>query len=111
MNQRGFTFTEILIVLGVLLLFSAFFVVVVNPIHRIQEARDNTREAHINTILLGVEQKLSKERDWNCSSGPLPQDKFTAIGTGPGEYDLYSCLTPNYLSKYLVDPKEGKPSS
>lgn len=105
MNQRGFTFTEILIVLGVLLLFSAFFVVVINPVHRIQEARDDTREAHLNTILLGIEQKLSREGDWNCAS--LPTDRFREIGTGPGMYDLYSCLTPNYLSKYLVDPKEG----
>ncbi len=109
MNQRGFTYIELLIVLGVLLLFSAFFVIVVNPIQRFQEARDDTRETHLNTILLGIEQKLNSEGEWNCAS--LPTDKFTEIGTGPGMYDLYSCLTPHYLSKYLVDPKEGNPSS
>ncbi|MDD4062224.1 MAG: LamG domain-containing protein [Candidatus Pacebacteria bacterium] len=106
-KTKGFTYIELLIVVGVMIIFGVFFVVAVDPVGKIKAQRDSQRESDLNSILLSVQQKVKNDRGWNCPSGPLPQDKFTAIGTGPGEYDLYDCLKPNYLSKYLVDPKEG----
>ncbi len=110
-KTKGFTYIELLIVVGVMIIFGVFFVVAVDPVGKIKAQRDSQRESDLNNILLSVQQKVKNDRGWNCPSGPLPQDKFTAIGTGPGMYDLYNCLTPHYLSKYLVDPKEGNPSS
>jgi len=106
-KKDGFTYVELLIVVGIMIIFGVFFVMAVDPVGKIKAQRDSQRESDINSILLSVEQKIRNDRGWNCPAGPLPQDKFTAIGTGPGEYDLYGCLMPNYLSKYLVDPKEG----
>ena len=106
-KKDGFTYVELLIVVGIMIIFGVFFVMAVDPVGKIKAQRDSQRESDINSVLLSVEQKIRNDRGWDCLFGPLPQDKFTAIGTGPGEYDLYSCLMPNYLSKYLVDPKEG----
>lgn len=106
-KKDGFTYVELLIVVGIMIIFGVFFVMAVDPVGKIKAQRDSQRESDINSVLLSVEQKIRNDRGWNCPFGPLPQDKFTAIGTRPGEYDLYSCLMPNYLSKYLVDPKEG----
>jgi len=122
----GFTFIEILIVLGVIAILATAVVVTVNPTRRFEDARDKQREIHLQTILNAVERKMTIEAGWDCglSLGPLPQKTlgevegelipdFKIIGTAEGKsnpedyYNLFSCLVPKYMVNPLYDPAEG----
>lgn len=124
-NIKGFTFIEILIVIGIITLLATAVVVMVNPAKRFEAARDKQREIHLQTILSAIEQKITIEGGWfNCD--PLPQGVieegeeeeeltpiFKTIGTGEGEsnpddfYNLFDCLVPKYMVNPLYDPDGG----
>jgi len=104
-KNKGFTFTELLVVIAIIAILGAGAVLVLNPGEQIARARDNQREAHINAILHAVEQKIFyDDGQWVCEAGPIPGN-LTYIGSG--EYNLYSCIYPKYLSDSLFDPQEG----
>jgi uncharacterized membrane protein len=112
-KNQGFSLTEILIVIGIIFVLAGILMVAINPMQRIKSSRDDVRRAHIHQIWEAVTNKHSAEEGWTCGSqGPLPfsidgDDKPVFVEIGSANYDLFSCLVPDYLSKKLLDPKQG----
>jgi len=115
LRSIGFSLIELLIVIGVIAILAGVLIIAVNPMQRIKGARDNTREAHVYQIWEAVNRKYIEEGSWSCGAlGALPflvdsenKPVFVEIGSGSGNYDLLSCLVPDYLSKPLFDPRQG----
>jgi type II secretory pathway pseudopilin PulG len=105
-NCNGFSYIELLITVGIIIILVTGLVVIFNPAHRMAQARDSQRELHLNSIWHAIEERKLDKGGWNCGA-VLPTDTFREIGVGPGMIDLYSCLYPKHLSNALVDPKEG----
>lgn len=55
MNRQGFTFVELLIVVGVLAFLSAFLVLILNPLQIIAQSRDGRRVADIQVLSRAVQ--------------------------------------------------------
>jgi len=119
-KKKGFTFIETLIVIGIIALLAVAVFVSINPGKRFESTHEKQREIHVQSILTAIYQyRATKGED--CLGIPDEtkietvdgEDKevpyFKNIGTTSGEdyYDLYDCLTPFYLDKPLLDPKEG----
>lgn len=132
-NTKGFTFVEMLIVLGIIALLAMATVVLLNPAKRFEAARDKQREIHLQAILSAIERKMTVEAGWfdeeKCD--PLPQETkkeivdekevevaiFKTIGNKrddidsekihPDYYDLFECLVPKYMVNPLYDPDGG----
>ncbi|MEY4723409.1 MAG: hypothetical protein RLZZ324_922 [Candidatus Parcubacteria bacterium] len=61
-NQRGFTLIELLIVIGIIGFLAAAVLVAVDPVKRIQDARDARRFAEANAILNAILTKQVDDR-------------------------------------------------
>lgn len=111
----SFTLLEVLIVIAIITILVGGLIVALNPVQRFASARDNVRESHVYQIWEAVTKKQSLEGKWQCGNkGPLPHEVdqnnkpiFQYIGSGEGNYDLFSCLIPDYFQKSLKDPKQG----
>ena len=106
----GFTFIEILIVLGVIAILATAVVVTVNPTRRFEDARDKQREIHLQAILNAIGQKRATEGS-DCPDMPNEMDATTSMPIfetiGTDQYDLFKCLVPIYLDNALYDPDGG----
>ncbi len=115
LKDFGFTLLEMMIVIGIIAILAAAVIIGINPAKRFMSSRDDVREAHVYQIWEAVTKKNTSEEGWQCGAlGPLPslldeegKPLFVEIGTDVGNYDLFSCLVPEYLSEELLDPKEG----
>lgn len=103
-NKKGFTLVEAIILIAIISFIATTIIFVVKPGEQLMKMRDNQRENHLDMILLAIEQKIYQEQDWDCDSLP---EEFTIIGSGENEYDLYSCLYPDFLTNVLYDTKMG----
>lgn len=61
-EQRGFTLIELLIVIGIIGFLAAAVLVAVDPVKRIQEARDARRYAEVNALLNSILNKQVDDR-------------------------------------------------
>ena len=107
-NKKGMTFIEILITIGVIAILALGVILIIDPGEQLARGRDNQREIHLNAVLHSVSRKfLDDRKSWDCGlTGPIPET-FTSIGSGGGQYNLYSCIYPNYLSSIVFDPNQG----
>jgi type IV pilus assembly protein PilA len=108
---KGFSITELLIVVGVIIVLAGIIVVAVNPNRQFQLARNTARRSDVNSILNAI-QSLA-----NDSKGVYPTEVITAttatcIGTGPQCKDLAAILVSsgNYLPEIPKDPSGGSDS-
>ncbi|MBI4458009.1 type II secretion system protein, partial [Candidatus Uhrbacteria bacterium] len=67
-NKRGFTLIELLIVIGIIGFLAAAILVAVDPVKRIQDARDARRFAEVNALLNAILNKQVDDRQ--IYSGP-----------------------------------------
>lgn len=106
MQPRGFTLIEVLVVIGMLAILSTVVLVAVNPLRQFAQARNSEREAHVNTLLNAVGQRIADNRGVFEGPGcdPLPYPAETIASTG---FDLRSCLVTDYLSEIPLDPTLG----
>jgi len=105
MSYKSFTLIEIIIVIVIVSTLLLIVIFAINPGERMARARDDQREIHLNAILHAVEQKMFLDKGWlNCD--PLPTQPKT-IGSHTDEYNLYSCIIPEFLSTPVFDPKFG----
>src|SRR3990167_8878233 len=112
----GFTFLELLIVMGIIGILATVLVVGVNPGRQFAKARDTERETDLVAILSVVFQYSSEH------SGELPDTdgdpltsnfptSFTCIGSSFGCFDLASAgetgetIVPEYMAEIPTDPK------
>ena len=61
-NNRGFTLIELLIVIGIIGFLASAILVAVDPVKRIQSARDTKRWSEVNSLLNAVLNKQVDER-------------------------------------------------
>jgi prepilin-type N-terminal cleavage/methylation domain-containing protein len=81
--KRGFTLIELLIVIGIIGFLAAAILVAVDPVKRIQDARNSKRWSEVNAILNAI---LTKQVDDRAI-----YDGETAVGNAPIiTHDTYS---------------------
>lgn len=102
--KKGFTLIELLVVMGIIAILAAVVFAAVNPGRQFSQARDTQRRADLNTIVSAVYQYAVDNNGnlpTNFPTGP------TNIGSGAGNYDLGSYLTPTYVAEIPNDPSTG----
>jgi len=63
-QNKGFTLIELLIIIGIIGFLAAAILVAVDPVRRIQEARDSKRWAEVNALLNAILTKQVDERSY-----------------------------------------------
>ena len=104
--QKGFTYIELIIVIGIFIILASIAIVNLNPDNQFAQARNTQRASHINTIILAVTQRNADHQgvfEENCSAGAIPASA-TKMANGAGNYDIASCLVPIYLPSMSFDP-------
>lgn len=118
MKKSGFTYLEVIIVIGIIGILSTVFVTVLNPAQQLAKARDSERETELIGIMSAITQYSSEH------SGSLPDtdgdemvDSFptalTCIGTDSGCFNLAAAgeegdtIVPIYMASIPIDPKFG----
>ena len=91
---RGFTLVELMIVSAIAVILTAAIILTINPVRQLSNARNTQRRSDVNVILNGIGQRL-------------PTAATTTMGTSIGQYDIYDCLVPFYLSNLPRDPSAG----
>ena len=105
-STSGLTLIELLVVIVVIAVLASIVVIAINPGEKLAQMRDNERETHLNAILSAVKERVLMTRgEWACGAGEIPET-FTTISSG--EYDLYLCIYPVFLSEKFYDPTEGE---
>jgi len=114
----GFTFLEMLMVVGIIGILATVMMVVVNPAHQLAKARDTQRESDIYSIIATIQQYASEhsgtlpDTDGDPDTSDFPTS-LTCIGNGVGCFNLASAgdgedsIVPNYLASLPKDPKTG----
>lgn len=98
-NLNGFSLTEILIVLGFILIIGTNFIINLDLDNQVANARDNKRKAHVNMIKTTFQEYYSKN---NQTYPDCLDDSIAYI-------EECSQLFPDYLSSIPQDPsKEDK---
>jgi len=87
-QNKGFTLIELLIIIGIIGFLAAAILVAVDPVRRIQEARDSKRWAEVNAILNAILTKQVDERAYyqGYSTAPI-LDGLVCTGRAEGPCD------------------------
>lgn len=96
--SKGFTLAELLIAIGIIAALSTVLVVSLNPVEILAQGRDGQRIAHLNSLLLAIENYINTVPSADlgiCASGGI----CTADpGTGQGPFANTTCATINTLN-------------
>lgn len=108
-NKKGFTLIELLVVIGIIAVLAGVVIVALNPARQFAQANNTKREAHINSILNAIGQRIADNKgtfQTGCAAGALPTTvKNMADATSdPAGYDIGPCLVPTYLASMPFDP-------
>jgi prepilin-type N-terminal cleavage/methylation domain-containing protein len=118
MIKKGYTFIEILMVMGLIGVLSTVLIVVIKPAQQLARARDATRETDLIAIVSTIQQYSGEhsgalpDTDGNPETSDFPT-AATCIGSDLACYDLASAgdgvesLVPDYLFSLPFDPKGG----
>lgn len=97
-NNKGFTLVEVIILFSLLAIISVSLVIGLNPVDRMQDARNNQRQFQVVAIYGALTEYISREKDVpDCLIMP------------DNSIDLINCqeLVPDYLSEIPEDPSIG----
>ncbi len=111
MNKKGFTLIELLIVIGIIAILAAGVIVAINPGRQFAQARDATRESHINTLHSGL-LSYQVSNNGNLSGLPITTETTEICNTNqvdPGScgslIDLSDLVDEGHLNQIPVDPQ------
>ncbi|MDD5251741.1 MAG: type II secretion system protein [Patescibacteria group bacterium] len=94
-NNKGFTLIELLIVIGIIGFLAAAILVAVDPVKRIQEARDARRWSETNALLNAI---LNKQVDGRAKytgvAGALIVQSASYAQVIVTDHSTHSCSTP-----------------
>ncbi len=114
-KTKGFTSMEIMLVITIIMVLSATVIVAINPFQQMAKAKDLERQTHLDSLKNAIESRISSRfGDWGCDAGDFPSESndgepvFVIIGSSSGQYNLCTCLLPQYISSFPVDPQEGQ---
>jgi len=106
MTKKGFSYIELLVVIGLLAILSSVVILNLNPVSQYAQARNTQRASNINVILIAIIQRISDHQgvfEENCAAGAIPTSA-TKMAYGTSSYDIASCLVPVYLPSMSFDP-------
>ena len=103
-RDKGFTLIELMVTISLIAIVSIGTLVALNPADRLAAARNSQRQAHLNTILNAIRQNAADNRGtFNCAAGDIPTST-KKMAVGAGDFDIYSCIVPNYIYSLPFDP-------
>ncbi len=104
--QKGFTFIELLVVIGILGILIAVVLVAINPSRQFASARDTQRRADLYAVTNAMYQ-YATENDGNFPNGSTPGTiavSTTSRDIGTSGLNLAADLVPTYVPSIPKDP-------
>ena len=108
--HRGFTLIELLIVIGIIAILASAIIIAINPGQQFAQARDATRQGHINSINKAIlSYMISHYGDLSGLNLPPTPTEICALGAGEctGLVDLTPLIEGGHLSAVPTDPSGG----
>ena len=102
-KQSGFTIIELLVVMGIIGILAAVVLVALNPARHFAQARNTQRTSNVAAILNAIGQNMAENQGVFVCNAPIPTTA-TLMTSGNNNYDIYSCLVPNFISDLPFDP-------
>ena len=102
-DQNGFTLIELLVVIGILAILLAITLIAINPNKHFEDVRNTERQSAVTAILDGI---YEYEASHSGTPPPSVVGVTTAqyIGSGVGQINVCTDLTPTYLAALPMDP-------
>jgi len=102
-NKSGFTLIELLIVIGIIAILAAAIIIAINPGQQFAQARDATRQGHINSLNQAIlSYMVSNHGDLSgLNIPPTPTEICAVTSTCEGLVNLGPLLTGGHLSYQL----------
>jgi len=111
MKKKGFTFIEVLFVIGVIAVLAAIMIIAINPARQFTQARNNQRRNDVSTILDAVHRRITDNKGSfaeGTTCDALPGTTSTITSTvAAGNVNLCDCLVNNYLAEMPFDPRDS----
>ena len=105
LRRSALSLFEILIALAIGAIVLGTVFVAMNPGKQLAQARDSQRKSHVNVILNAIRENMADNRTgFVCATGALPTGTPKKMANGAGNYDIASCIVPNYLYAMPFDP-------
>mgnify|MGYP001616150093 CR=1 FL=1 len=104
-KREGVTILELMISIAVLAILMAISIRALNPSGQFAASRNSQRNLHVLAILNSIRSNIADTRTgiFTCAAGDIPTTT-KKMASGSGNYNIASCLIPNYMNVLPIDP-------
>lgn len=110
-SSAGFTLIELLLVISILSILATIVLVAINPVKRINEARDSGRKQDLAQISHALEAYAAQHNGLYPAGGPSCDDCGNTYDANKTQYSatdwIPSLIQQNYLKLLPKDPDNG----